>query len=204
MSAETSHYSLVVLWHRTSESLCKPVGRSTETAERHQIADWGNLWKPLSRSIYTCRVWRKRHQISEWKNLKETSRYRSLENGERYSITEGAPLEGRVHSKLGNVYTYKYTVGMNKIYLEISSLVDSMQIYKAAPKISHDNWLFKHSSGTIATIGVNPGARGSDPQILGVGLVGSPWNIIVSYNVQEYETRTLSKSADFSEIERFV
>jgi len=33
---------------------------------------------------------------------------------------------------------------------------------------------------------------GCDPQILGGGR-GSPWNIIISYNVQECEMKTLSK-----------
>jgi len=42
-------------------------------------------------------------------------------------------------------------------------------------------------------LGINP-----DPQILGVvGVVGCPWNIIINYNVQKYEMRTLSKMVTF-------
>ena len=40
------------------------------------------------------------------------------------------------------------------------------------------------------------GAGGHNPQILGWGFVGSPWNFI-SYNVQEFEMRTLSKMVIF-------
>ena len=44
------------------------------------------------------------------------------------------------------------------------------------------------------------------PRFWDGGVVGSPWNNIISYkyNVQECEMRTLYKSGDFSEIEIFV
>ena len=43
-------------------------------------------------------------------------------------------------------------------------------------------------------IGVNPGGWGSQPPPrFWNGVVGSSWNIILSYNVQEYEMKTLSK-----------
>ena len=41
--------------------------------------------------------------------------------------------------------------------------------------------------------GVNPGSWGRDSQILWWGVVVSPWNIIISYGVKKYETKTLSK-----------
>ena len=34
---------------------------------------------------------------------------------------------------------------------------------------------------------------GCDPLDFGMGVVESPWNIIISYNVQEYEIKKLSK-----------
>ena len=46
----------------------------------------------------------------------------------------------------------------------------------------------------VACRGINPGDWGSWlSMILGWGIVGSPWKIIISYNVQEYEMKTLSK-----------
>ena len=57
----------------------------------------------------------------------------------------------------------------------------------------------------IREIGINPeGVEGHDPPDFRWGGCGSPWNIIISYNVQECEMRALSKSGDFSEIERFI
>lgn len=56
-------------------------------------------------------------------------------------------------------------------------------------------------------IGINRGSWGHDPEYLNGGTVrgvaGSPWNIFISYNVQEYETRSLSKVITL-EIERCV
>jgi len=37
-----------------------------------------------------------------------------------------------------------------------------------------------------------------------LGILGSPWNIIISYNVHEHEIWTLSKSGGSSKIERFA
>jgi len=47
------------------------------------------------------------------------------------------------------------------------------------------------SKGWIHTIGVNPWGWGSRPPRFWD--VGSSWNVIVSYDVQDYEMRTLSK-----------
>jgi len=51
-------------------------------------------------------------------------------------------------------------------------------------------------------IGVNHPPRFWDGEVMRV--MGSSLNIIMSYNVQEYEMKTLSKSGDFSEIQRFT
>ena len=54
-------------------------------------------------------------------------------------------------------------------------------------------------------LGVNSGVWGSWLQrFWGGGVVGSPWNIIIPYNVQEYEMKNTFQSGDFSEIERLV
>jgi len=45
-------------------------------------------------------------------------------------------------------------------------------------------------------IGINPGAVGRSPRVWD-GVVGSLWNIIISYNGQKYEMRTLSKVVTF-------
>jgi len=46
-------------------------------------------------------------------------------------------------------------------------------------------------------IDVNPGGWGSRSPDLGMGVVGFPLNTIISYNAQEYETKTLSKVVSF-------
>jgi len=48
-------------------------------------------------------------------------------------------------------------------------------------------------------MGANPGGWGHSPHILewmgcGRRVMGSPWNILMSYNVQEYEMRTFQKA----------
>ena len=47
-------------------------------------------------------------------------------------------------------------------------------------------------------IHVNPGNWGSRPPNFGMGVVGSPWNIVISYNVQKHEMRALSKVVTFN------
>jgi len=56
-----------------------------------------------------------------------------------------------------------------------------------------------------AAISVNPGGLGLRPLKFWSGwVVESSWNIIIFYNVREYEIRTLSKSGNFSDIERLA
>jgi len=45
----------------------------------------------------------------------------------------------------------------------------------------------------VITIGVNLGSWGSHPLSFGWGGCGFPWNIIISYYVQEFGMRTLPK-----------
>ena len=47
------------------------------------------------------------------------------------------------------------------------------------------------------SIDISSGVGGRDPRFLGGRFVESPLNIIISYNVQEYEMRTLSKVVTF-------
>ena len=46
-------------------------------------------------------------------------------------------------------------------------------------------------------LSIPEGLRGRDPQILGRGIVESSLNIIVSYNVQEFEMLALPKVVTF-------
>jgi len=58
------------------------------------------------------------------------------------------------------------------------------------PVLAEETDFDKGEGRRETSIGVNPGGWGHDPQIWGwgaVGVVGSPWNIVVFYDAQEYD-----------------